>query len=198
MRAPLYFVRHGETDWNAEGRLQGQRDIPLNDVGRVQAEEVAPMLRAAAGAVEDLAWWTSPLSRARETMEILRGALGLAPGVYRQDPRLKELSFGRWEGLTWKEAETRDPRLAAARIADKWGAAPPDGETYEQVAGRVADFLAERDRATVVVAHGGVGRAIMALIGGVDRRRAAETYIRQGVLYVFDQGRFDLIDRPPQ
>ncbi|MBX9991922.1 histidine phosphatase family protein [Phreatobacter oligotrophus] len=190
MTHKLYFVRHGETDWNAEGRLQGQRDIPLNDVGRVQAEEVGAILARLAPDHADLAYWSSPLSRTRETMELLRARIGLHPPAYRMDDRLKELSFGAWEGLTWPEVEAHSPSLAAARLADKWHTKPPEGENYEDVAARLAAFLALVDRPAVIVSHGGVGRTLMALRGTMDRTRAAEVFVRQGVVYVFDGDRF--------
>src|SRR3954454_17086524 len=87
-------ARHGETDWNAEARLQGQRDVPLNDFGRVQAEETSARLRGLVPRCEDLDFVASPLGRTRETMERLREAIGLVPTAYRADDRLKELSFG--------------------------------------------------------------------------------------------------------
>ncbi|QCK85475.1 histidine phosphatase family protein [Phreatobacter aquaticus] len=193
MTSHFYFVRHGETDWNAEGRLQGQRDIPLNDVGRVQAEEVGTILSRLVERPEDLAYIASPLSRTRETMELMRGRLGLHRSAYRQDDRLKELSFGAWEGLTWPEVEIRNPKLAAARIADKWNVAPPEGESYEMLTGRIAPFVETMERPCVVVSHGGVGRALMALLGGLTREHAAEVYVRQGVVYAFNEGRFEVI-----
>lgn len=186
----LYFIRHGETDWNAEGRLQGQRDIPLNDVGRVQAEEVANILARLEPGFQDLAYWASPLSRTRETMEIARDRLGLHRSSYRTDDRLKEVSFGDWEGLTWPEVEERSPRIAAARIADKWHTSPPGGENYQAVADRLAAFLAVIERPSVVVSHGGVGRSLMALCGCMTKEKAAEVFVRQGVVYVFDDERF--------
>ena len=105
----LYFIRHGETDWNAEARLQGQQDVPLNEFGRVQAEEAGERLRRAVPHYPDVDYVASPLLRARETMERLRAAIGLEPPSYRVDERLKELSFGDWEGLTWRELRRRDP-----------------------------------------------------------------------------------------
>jgi probable phosphoglycerate mutase len=193
MTSLFYFVRHGETDWNAEGRLQGQRDIPLNDVGRVQAEEVGTILGRIAKRPEDLAYVSSPLSRTRETMELMRRRLGLHQTAYRQDDRLKELSFGAWEGLTWPEVEVKNPKLAAARIADKWNVAPPEGESYEMLARRISPFVETMERPCVVVSHGGVGRALMARLGGLAREHAAEVYVRQGVVYVFNEGRFEVI-----
>ena len=111
----LIFVRHGETAYNAENRLQGQLDIPLNPRGREQARAVGGTLRSLVGSEidqleADQAFFASPLERARETMEIARDAMGLPPSRYRLDPVLKEISFGAWEGLTWREIEARDPK----------------------------------------------------------------------------------------
>lgn len=186
----LYFIRHGETDWNAGGRLQGQRDIPLNATGRRQAVAVAGVLERLAATRGDLPWWSSPLVRARETAEIARAALGLPAPGYQTDDRLKELAFGDWEGLTWPEVERHSPALAARRLADKWHTVPPGGENYEVLAGRLGSFLGQIEGEGVLVAHGGVGRALMALSGALDRREAAETFVRQGVVYVFEPGRF--------
>ncbi|HEX9168092.1 MAG TPA: histidine phosphatase family protein [Roseiarcus sp.] len=97
----LIFLRHGETAYNVENRLQGQLDTPLNARGREQARSVGRTLGARIGAeIEQLetagAFIASPLVRARETMEIARGAIGLTPSRYQLDARLKELSFGAW------------------------------------------------------------------------------------------------------
>src|SRR3984893_18146153 len=106
--SPLfYFVRHGETDWNAERRLQGQLDIPLNARGRQQSAQCGAILQdllAKGGrAAGDFTYIASPLVRAREPIEIMRTGLGLPGEGYAPDARLAELSFGRWEGLTYKE-----------------------------------------------------------------------------------------------
>jgi broad specificity phosphatase PhoE len=186
----IYFVRHGETDWNAEARLQGQRDVPLNDFGRVQAEEAGARLRGLVLHYEDLAFVASPLSRTRETMEGLRDAIGLAPGAYRLDERLKELSFGTWEGLTWKDVRRADPRGAAARDRDKWAFAPPGGESYAMLAERIAPAFSELTRDTVVVSHGGVARALLAMRCGVPRDEAPRVDIWQGRILIIEGERF--------
>ena len=126
----LIFVRHGETAYNAENRLQGQRDIPLNARGRDQALSLGRALivrfRPEIDALESAdAFVASPLKRATETMELIRAAMGLTPARYRLDDRLKELSFGDWEGLTWAQIGVRDPRGLARRRADKWNFVPP-------------------------------------------------------------------------
>ncbi|WP_439572210.1 histidine phosphatase family protein [Phreatobacter sp.] len=186
----LYFIRHGETDWNAAGRLQGQRDIPLNETGRRQAAAVAAVLKRLSAGGGDLPWWSSPLGRARETAELARAGLGLNAPDYRMDDRLKELAFGEWEGLTWPEVERHSPALAARRLADKWNTLPPGGENYEVLAERIGSFLGQLGGDSVIVSHGGVGRALMALSGALGRREAAETFVRQGVVYLFEPGRF--------
>jgi broad specificity phosphatase PhoE len=184
----LYFVRHGETDWNVEARLQGQRDVPLNDFGRVQAEEAARRLRGLVTRYEDLDYVASPLSRTRETMERMRQAAGLHPTFYRVDERLKELSFGAWEGLTWKEVRAREPQAAAGRQRDKWNYAPPGGESYAMLAERVAPAVADLKRDAVMVSHGGVARALLALLGHASHSEAPITDIWQGKILVFCDG----------
>ncbi|WP_404290427.1 histidine phosphatase family protein [Microvirga sp. RSM25] len=186
-RPKIYFIRHGETDWNLEGRLQGQKDIPLNDVGRVQAEEAARKLQALVPHYEDLAYVASPMTRTRETMEILRATLGLHPEVYRLDDRLVELTFGVWEGMTWKEVRKAEPALAALREQDKWHYAPPGGgESYAMLVDRIRPILDDLTRDTVIVAHGGVARAFLAICCGVSSRQAASMDIWQGRILVIE------------
>jgi len=184
----LYFVRHGETDWNAEGRLQGQKDIPLNPLGRRQAAEAAGTLRALGLPVERFDYVSSPLQRTRDTMELLRGTLGLATDAYRLDARIQEISFGTWEGMTWREVRRRDPAGAAAREADKWNMVPPEGESYAGLAERVAPVLDTLNGETLMVAHGGVARALMVLIAGISPLDAPTRDIWQGRVLRFSNG----------
>ena len=186
----LYFVRHGETDWNRERRLQGQHDIPLNPLGRTQAERCGALLRdlLAKGsiAVADYDYVSSPLGRARETMELMRSAMGLDPSAYRTDARLMEMSFGRWEGFTYAELQAREAEALAARERDKWGFVLPGGESYAQLEKRVQVWYEGIGRASVVSAHGGVCRALMALLKVVQPSEASMGDIGQGCIYVFN------------
>lgn len=195
--ARLYFLRHGETDWNAVGRLQGQKDIPLNARGRAQADQAGKTLKkllASAGlSPADLPFQASPLGRTRETLELARLALGLPAEGGRFDDRLKEFTFGRWEGLTWPEACAAEPDLAAARDRDKWSFRPPGGESYADLAERIKPWLAEQSGPSVVVSHGGVARALMHLIGGLSEARAPNADIWQGRVLVFSATRFDWV-----
>ncbi len=187
----LIFVRHGETSYNAENRLQGQRDILLNARGRDQASAVGRRLRASLGDEIDrleasAAFVASPLGRARETMELARAAMDLPPKRYRLDRTLVELSFGAWEGLTWTEVKARDPEGVKARRADKWGFAPPGGESYATLAERVRPWLAALSADAFIVSHGGVARALMSLLAGVPGETAAEAPIVQGRAILFE------------
>jgi broad specificity phosphatase PhoE len=181
----LIFVRHGETPYNAENRLQGQRDIPLSARGRDQASAIGRTLRARIGAEIDRleaadAFVASPLERARETMEIARAAMGLPPNRYRLDARLMEVAFGDWEGLTWPEVLARDPKGVKARRADKWSYVPPGGESYAMLTARVRAFLGSLSGDALIVSHGGVARALMTLLAGVPGEVAAATPISPG------------------
>jgi len=103
------MIRHGQTDWNAEGRLQGQKDIPLNPLGRSQATSNGERLHQLIGTGGEFAFVASPLSCTRETMERLRIAMGLDPKAYRTESRLVEVSFGDWEGHTMAEIKQTVP-----------------------------------------------------------------------------------------
>jgi broad specificity phosphatase PhoE len=189
----LIFVRHGETAYNAENRLQGQRDTPLNARGREQARAIGGTLRNLLGPEIDRldeaqAFFASPLERARETMEIARDAMGLAPKRYRLDPVLKELSFGLWEGLTWSEIEIKDPKGLRARREDRWGFVPNSGESYAMLADRLRPWLDGLNEHAFVTSHGGVARVLMALIAGVPQEKALRAPIIQGRAIVFENG----------
>lgn len=188
----LYYIRHGETDWNVEQRLQGHRDTPLNPRGRGQASACGDILRDLlvrdGRAAVDCAYVSSPLIRACETMRLVRTAVDLEPDVYDVDKRLIEISFGDWEGLTLLEIAARSPDSLAARERDKWGFTPPGGESYRDVAARVGAWYATVTRDTVVAAHGGVGRGLLAYLNILPHEKAVHADIVHGVVYVFAGG----------
>jgi len=188
MIPPLVFLRHGETDWNVEGRLQGQRDIPLNERGRGQAKRNGAAIIAAMPEVADYDFVASPLGRSRETMEIARLAMGLDPSAYHIDDRLKEISFGAWEGFTIAELREGHGALVAERERDKWRFLPPDGESYGILLERIDAWLATLTRPTFAVSHGGVGRVVRARLLGVDRARAVADEFPQDRLLVIEDG----------
>jgi broad specificity phosphatase PhoE len=185
----VYFIRHGETGWNAEGRLQGQTERPLNERGMLQAAQVGKTLAKLLKGNTDLPFISSPMQRTRQTMEGLRKAMDLPAEDYAVDARLLEITFGTWEGSLWRDIEQRDPAGAAARAKDKWNAVPPGGESYAMLLARVTPFIADMVKPSVIVSHGGVARAFMVALSGTDPLAAANTDIRQGSVLLFEGGR---------
>jgi probable phosphoglycerate mutase len=189
----LYYVRHGETDFNRQGRLQGRRDTVLNAHGRQQAAECGVLLRNLFARdhrrPQDFKYVASPLKRARETMEIVRATLGLRPHDYEVDARLIEIAYGEWEGLTLQEIETQSASVLSARERDKWDFAPPGGESYRELADRIGQWYGSLTADSVVAAHGGGVRALMAILNIVSEEQATRAQIEQGVIYVFADGK---------
>ncbi len=163
----LYFVRHGETDWNAELRYQGQTDIPLNDTGRRQSRRNGQALRAFLPGIADADFVASPLDRARETMWLIRTELGLDPDQFSIDRRLIELSYGTWEGQLQKDLPRADPQGVEARSLDPYRWRPEHGESYADLFERSGAWLASLERDTVVASHGGVSRCLRGHVLGL-------------------------------
>jgi probable phosphoglycerate mutase len=188
-RPTVYYLRHGETDWNVGGRLQGRRDVPLNGRGRAQATQCGQILHDLfARDNRDPAsfdYVSSPLGRASATMELARAALGLPAQGYRTDARLSEISFGDWEGFTIAQLHTHDPQGIAQREHDKWHFLPPGGESYQQMSGRIREWYESLERDTVATAHGGTARGLIAILGIAKPAAAPLVDIAQGVVYVF-------------
>jgi probable phosphoglycerate mutase len=188
----IYYIRHGETAWNTEGRFQGSRDIPLNDLGRTQAVAaggiLADLISRDGHEASALPFVASPLGRARLTMELVRDALELRPDDYAVDDRLREIGYGQWEGLTLPEMKQHDAATFASRMADKWGVAAPSGESYASVTLRMREWFDSLVADTVTVAHGGTMRALMVALGIATPSEASEIPIGQGVVYVFSAG----------
>ncbi len=188
----VFFIRHGETDWNREGRLQGQREVALNPLGRRQAEAAGVTLgrllvdRGLAPGM--LPFVCSPLSRARDTLDIVRAGLGDGLPAVAYDERLREISFGAWEGRTWADLKHAEPAAVAARRRDCWSFVPPGGESYAMLLVRLSPWFAELAPDAVVVAHGGVARALMHGLAGVGTERATAEPIHQGRVLLFEEG----------
>ena len=192
MTAPvIYYIRHGETTWNADGRLQGAQDTALNELGRRQAVQsghiLADLLARDGRDKSQIPYLSSPLLRARTTMELMRGALNLPQRDYTTDDRLREIGYGQWEGSTLAEMQAADPAFFARRLADKWRVAPVGAETYEAVQRRMREWYDSVRGDMVVVAHGGTARALMVALGIETPLTAADLTIEQGAVYVFGE-----------
>ena len=174
-------MRHGETDWNAERRVQGKTDRPLNDTGRAQARALAAQLAA----VPIAAVYSSDLSRALETARIVADARDLR---VTPDPELRERDFGTWEGLTDVEILERFP----ASRTGPWG----DAETREELEMRVLAALrrisARHPGETIlVVTHGGPLRTMLAHVSGDGSGPIANCHVLE---LAFRDGNFERVD----
>jgi probable phosphoglycerate mutase len=177
MATTIVLARHGETDWNRDGRIQGHLDPPLNERGRTQSRELADRLAA-----EELdAVYASDLRRAVETAEIVAGRKGLRVRI---DPDLREGDMGSWSGLTATEIQARFPDAWHERITGGQG---HDGESREALSERILVSLGRISAAhpggrVLVVCHGGVMRSTLrhlepdvtpALVGNCEISRIA-------------------------
>jgi probable phosphoglycerate mutase len=186
----LYVIRHGETDWNVQSRMQGRQDIPLNTKGREQAREMGTLLRWLLPSSETLDFVSSPLSRARETMELARAQLNLPCEQYRADERLAEISFGQWEGLRWADIERTYPAQFAHWREDPFNFQYENGESYAQTLLRIAYFRGDLQRDTVLVAHAGIIRTLMASYGCIPYAQAPHLTIPQGQILMLRNDAF--------
>lgn len=161
----LVLVRHGATAWTAQGRLQGQTDVPLSPHGRRQVACLAQRLLT-----EPLQLlYTSDLRRAVETARAIVTPRALE---VRPDPRLREIAFGHWEGLTYTEIQQHDPQGLSAWERDQLHSAPPGGETLLQLTERVRAayaslVAADQDTSVGLVAHGGPLQVLLCLALGL-------------------------------
>ncbi|WEX07843.1 histidine phosphatase family protein [Chelativorans sp. AA-79] len=189
----LYIVRHGETDWNAEARLQGQADTDINERGRAQADRNGKRLSELVADPSSFDFVASPLRRTCETMERVRIQLGLPPAGFRTDPRLKEVHFGGWQGFTYMELEARSPGCTGERARRKWHFLPPGpgAESYETLALRVRSWLDDLDRPTICVTHGGVIRTVFHWIEGMPGEDAASLDIPQDRILRVEDGKLE-------
>ena len=187
--ATIFLVRHGETEWNRTRRYQGWSDSPLTDQGRSQAGAIGRLLGSLPEARSaDLV--ASPLGRARHTAEIIRECLGRSSPV-RFDERLRELSFGSWDGFTRADIAALMPGAFDDERRDEWYFTTPDGETYEVFAGRVGAWLAEAkaaDRPLIVVTHGVVTRILRGLYAGLPRGAAMRLPVPQDRIFRLAHG----------
>lgn len=185
----IYYVRHGQTDWNAVQRYQGLTDIPLNERGRTEAARNGRVLKDhLAERVKSIDYVASPLSRASETMRIMRGVFGLPPDDFRRDQRLQEQSYGHWEGQLWSELPRLDPDGFAARQVDKWGWQPRGGESYAMVSDRITGWLADVQKDCIVASHGAVSRALRGLVLTLERAAIADLEVPQDRIMVLRRG----------
>lgn len=189
----IYYLRHGQTDWNAELRFQGQKDIPLNEMGREQARQSGRRLARLLERPEALDFIASPLTRTRETMEIIRAEMALDPRDYIVDERLIEASYGTLEGTTLAEFKAQFPEAHRQRKRARWTFRPPQGESHAMVLERILPWLSEIRRDAVVCAHGVIGRVLRHHLVGIEANEAAGYAFPQDKILVWRDGGETLI-----
>lgn len=192
----IYLVRHGQTAFNRERRIQGHVDSPLTELGVRQAEAVGRLLR---DLIREPAGWrivSSPLGRARATADIVAGILG-GP-VVELDDRLKEMSWGAHDGRLRSELEAEHPETFGR---SGWAFDAATGETYEQVAERVGAWLSglppEPERKVIAVSHGVSGRVLRGLYANLPRERASQQDVPQDAVFLLQHGGVARIDCEP-
>jgi broad specificity phosphatase PhoE len=191
-RPPIYFVRHGETDWNVQGLIQGWTDTPLNEIGHGQARAVARMMANTPDIGAEFAFAVSPLLRARQTMGYLAEALAIEPHHIAIEPAVKELGFGVWEGKPFLELKASP--VYPAHPEDRFFWRPEKGESYQDGNARITAWLDRLDRPTVVVAHGAIGRCLIAEIAGLPPRDVFELVMHQGFYCKLVDGKAEWFD----
>lgn len=193
----VFFIRHGQTPWNAERRYQGRQDIPLNALGESQADRNGEILRMT---LEQrgidpaaLEWHASPLIRTRETMRRIRAAFsGPLPEVH-YDVRLVEISFGALEGKLFDELPANMARSIGLRDASYWEYRPDGGENYRDVEQRITEFASILRGPSVIVAHGGIARTLRVLVERASIEDVINWAPPQDVVLHFTPGRMEII-----
>ena len=179
----LYLARHGETEANVQHRFSGKRETPLTGKGLSQARAVGEILKREVGMRPKLQFVSSPLARARITMEIVLSVLGVPEIDFTTDPRLQEIDLGEWDQLTEAEARALDPAKFDARAADKWHVHVPGGENYAEVAARAQGWAQSLAADTFAVSHGALTRILRGLFQGLDWRAMSALDEPQGVVF---------------
>lgn len=178
----IWFLRHGQTEWNAERRIQGQLESRLSPLGQSHARQQADLLRPILTQAPDC--YVSPLGRAQET-----AAIALAGEDFLTDPRLAEAHAGALQGLTMRDVENRFPEIWTAnpKHLDLFCAAP-NGEGYTNFHARILSFMQGLTGPSVVVAHGLLGQVMRGIAQGLSRQQMAELSNQQGCIYLLEGG----------
>lgn len=189
---PIYFVRHGLTDWNRERRIQGHIDTALNDEGHDQSQALARALKRLLSSETSLQFFVSPLLRARQTMDHIARRFAVEESRVAIEPSLKELGFGIWEGRLVRELKKHPeyPRDPGRRY--HWR--PERGESYADGMARVARWIGCIDRPTIAVSHGAIGRCIVGLLTGLEAEELVLAAMPQGRFCRLMNGRMEWFD----
>jgi probable phosphoglycerate mutase len=189
MTHTIYMIRHGQTDWNAEKRLQGQTEVAMNEVGRGQVQRNAAKLKRLLGDPARWRYLSSPIGRAAETMRIMRRAFGLPEDAFERDSRLCELDFGEFAGHSWSELRRSRPADVEHRFQDSWNYVCPGGESYRQLAARVFACVDAIGEDTVITAHAGVSRTLQSRFIAIEPAQIAFLDAPQDTIMMIRDGK---------
>lgn len=181
----IYYVHHGETEWNRAHRYQGRRDSPLTDEGQHQAERAARLLARQTTGANGLALVSSPLRRALATARIIASMLALPIAT---DERLAEVSLGDWEGLTYDEIAARHPAALAGTSRWDWYFRAPGGESAATASARLAAWLSTVRQPTIAVGHGLAGRLLRGLYARLDPAETLRQPVSRDGVFILQQG----------
>jgi len=185
MQQMIYLLRHGETDYNTQGRYQGQLDSPLTELGKEQVQQNALMLKTFIGDANDWKIISSPLGRAVQSTEILCETIGYDRKNVEYDQRLTEVAVGQWAGLTMPDIQQSWPDLLTNTDAFNWYFHAPDGESYEAVASRLSTWFEDIQHhpKVIVVSHGLTGRILRGIYAGLHKEDALKLEVSQDVFF---------------
>jgi probable phosphoglycerate mutase len=191
----IYLLRHGQTDYNRDGRLQGQTDSQLTSLGMAQVQAMANVLAEQIGDVEGWRILASPLRRTRQSAAIVARTLRLPVEI---DPALIEVGCGSWENRMYADLRVEQPQAFAGR---DWVFNSPDGERFEDVDGRVRPWLQtlppEGERKVIAVSHGIAGSLMRGAYLGLSQEETLEQDTPQDAIFRLAGGAVDRLPCAP-
>ena len=185
MKQTIYLLRHGETELNVKGCYQGELDSTLTSNGIEQVENNAKILKMLIDNPREWEFISSPLGRAQQSTDIICGILGFDKSKVITDNRLKEVSVGKWAGLTIKEIEKYWPELMKNTNNYNWYFNSPNGESYDAVIERVSGWLhsIRNKEKVIVMSHGLTGRIIRGLYLGLTKEQSLVLEVYQNTFF---------------
>ena len=194
----VILIRHGQTEWNSEGRIQGHGNSVLTPRGRAQASAYGALLADRFAPLTPFALYRSPAGRCAETTALACAAAGLDPESFTIDERLKEKGYGRWEGMTRPEIAAQGEQGGLTDMdSDPWGHRPPEGgETLTEVMLRARDWMTElsSDQPVIVVCHGGTGRTLIRSYLDLSPEDTMDIHMRQDVVFHLSSRGLDILE----
>ncbi len=196
----IYLVRHGETEWNRAGRMQGTQDSPLTEKGQQQTLKMGECLARLLNGAGEIPMLSSPLGRTRQTAANICQAMGRDFQTCQFDDLLREIDLGDWEGLNFAEIDQRFPGERAARDRDKWNYTAHSGESYKLMEDRIRQWFlnwfpgAISTKPLIVISHGGTGRILRGLYTGLGQAETLTLDQPQDVVFRLSDGEIERIN----